>query len=61
MADGDLQTEAYQYPNAHIGHLTEYQQTQLNEFKRLVQQESTFVPPGSEDPALACHDDESLL
>lgn len=61
MADGDPQIESYQYPNAHIGHLTEYQQAQLTEFKRLVQQDGNFGSPGSGDPALAGHDDESLL
>ena len=57
----DPSLEYYQYPNAHIGHLTGEQETQLNEFKRLVKQESTYVPPTPGGPGGASHDDETLL
>lgn len=61
MAEEETQLESYQYPNAHLGHLTDYQQNQLNEFKGLVKQESSYVPSGSGEHGISGHDDETLL
>ena len=61
MAEADSQLESYQYPNAHLGHLTDYQQNQLNEFKGLVKQESSYVPSSSGEHGISGHDDETLL
>lgn len=61
MAEEDSQLESYQYPSAHLGHLNDYQQNQLNEFKRLVKQESSYEPPRADELAISGHDDETLL
>lgn len=51
--------ESFQYPNAHLGHLTEAQQTALDKF-RVLCQEKGYYTPASEGKE-ASHDDATLL
>jgi hypothetical protein len=62
MADTDLsKIDSYQYPSAHLGHLTEGQQTALDSFKRLCEEQGYYHPAGSDGRKVASHDDETLL
>jgi hypothetical protein len=56
----DLQrVESMQYPAGHLAHLSENQQTKLNEFKQICQTNGYYTPPtGGKD---ASHDDETML
>ncbi|KAF2500130.1 CRAL/TRIO domain-containing protein [Lophium mytilinum] len=62
MADAALKRiESFQYPAAHLGHLTENQQAALESFKNLCQDEGYYKPAqvgGRPDPS---HDDETML
>ncbi|KAI7151679.1 CRAL/TRIO domain-containing protein, partial [Hortaea werneckii] len=56
----DLQrTESYTWPAAHVGHLNETQQTQLDKFRRLCESKGYYTPATEDHPAT--HDDETLL
>ncbi|KAI7338435.1 CRAL/TRIO domain-containing protein [Hortaea werneckii] len=56
----DLQrTESYTWPAAHVGHLNESQQTQLDKFRRLCESKGYYTPATEDTPAT--HDDETLL
>ncbi|RMZ04662.1 hypothetical protein D0862_05217 [Hortaea werneckii] len=56
----DLQrTESYTWPAAHVGHLNETQQTQLDKFRRLCESKGYYTPATEDTPAT--HDDETLL
>jgi hypothetical protein len=54
-------TESFQYPAAHLGHLTAAQQEALNAFKLLCQEGDYFKPAGTDGVVEATHDDETLL
>lgn len=51
--------ESYQYPAAHLGHLTEGQQGALDAFKELCLKAGYYKPGGGGNAA--SHDDETLL
>lgn len=51
--------ESFQYPSGHFAHLSENQQAQLNEFKRICQEAGYYTPATA--TADATHDDETLL
>jgi hypothetical protein len=53
--------ESFQYPAAHLGHLTDNQQQALDAFKKLSQDEGYYKPAGADGKAEASHDDETLL
>ncbi|KAI7540877.1 CRAL/TRIO domain-containing protein [Hortaea werneckii] len=56
----DLQrTESYTWPAAHVGHLNESQQTQLDKFRCLCESKGYYTPATEDTPAT--HDDETLL
>ncbi|GAB1736247.1 hypothetical protein NU219Hw_g6920t1 [Hortaea werneckii] len=56
----DLQrTESYTWPAAHVGHLNETQQSQLDKFRRLCESKGYYTPASEDIPAT--HDDETLL
>ncbi|KAI7318865.1 CRAL/TRIO domain-containing protein [Hortaea werneckii] len=56
----DLQrTESYTWPAAHVGHLNETQQSQLDKFRRLCESKGYYTPATDDTPAT--HDDETLL
>ncbi|KAI6985225.1 CRAL/TRIO domain-containing protein [Hortaea werneckii] len=56
----DLQrTESYTWPAAHVGHLNETQQTQLDKFRRFCESKGYYTPATDDTPAT--HDDETLL
>jgi len=62
MADTDLsKIDSYQYPSAHLGHLTKVQQTALDSFKKLCEDKGYYRAADTEGKALASHDDETLL
>jgi hypothetical protein len=48
-----------QYPAGHLRHLTDNQQTQLAEFKRICQEAGYYTP--ATGGQLASHDDETML
>lgn len=48
-----------QYPAGHLSHLSESQQTQLVEFKRICQEAGYYTPEAGEKQA--SHDDETML
>ncbi|GAB7361349.1 hypothetical protein MBLNU230_g1405t1 [Neophaeotheca triangularis] len=52
-------TESFQFPAAHIGHLTEGQQGALTKFKDLSSSKGYYIPASGKTPA--SHDDETLL
>ena len=52
--------DSFQYPAAHLGHLSDEQQSALEEFKVLCEKEGYYHPTGS-DGKPASHDDETLL
>ncbi|KAI7609304.1 CRAL/TRIO domain-containing protein, partial [Hortaea werneckii] len=47
------------WPAAHVGHLNETQQTQLDKFRRLCESKGYYTPATEDHPAT--HDDETLL
>ncbi|KAF1956717.1 CRAL/TRIO domain-containing protein [Byssothecium circinans] len=53
--------ESFQYPSGHYAHLSENQQTQLDVFKQLCQEEGYYTPAGTDGKTEASHDDETLL
>lgn len=56
----DLQrVESMQYPAGHLSHLSDNQQAQLDEFKR-ISQAAGYWTPGVAGQA-ASHDDETML
>lgn len=62
MADAELKlVESFQYPAAHLGHLSEGQQAALDAFKQLCQDEGYYEPAGFNGRSEPTHDDETLL
>ena len=63
MADSnDLsRVESYQFPHAHIGHLSPAQQDALERFKQLCVQKGYYQPAGTAGRTVASHDDETML
>lgn len=63
MADDLKRVDSYQYPSAHLGHLTDNQQKALDRFKEICQEQGYYHPPGvvAADQPYASHDDETLL
>ena len=61
MAEDLRRIESYQYPAAHLGHLTDNQQKALEQFKDLCQQKGYYKPAGPSGWPYASHDDETLL
>jgi hypothetical protein len=53
-------TDSYQYPAAHLGHLTDGQQAVFENFKELCQ-ENGYYHPARDGRRHASHDDETLL
>lgn len=53
--------ESFQYPSGHYSHLSENQQVQLDEFKKICEQAGYYTPPNLFSGAPASHDDETLL
>ena len=51
--------ESMQYPAGHLSHLSEQQQTQLEEFKKICQEEGYWTPKAAGQEA--SHDDETML
>ena len=49
----------YGYPNGHLGHLTEPQETALVKFKELSAKESLYTP--AKDGKPASHDESVML
>ena len=62
MANNELRrVESYQFPAAHLSHLSDSQQNALDRFKEVCQDKGYYYPPGSNGHAYASHDDETLL
>jgi hypothetical protein len=62
MASNDLRkVDSFQFPAAHLGHLSESQQKALDRFKEVCQENGYYHHPGSEGHTYASHDDETLL
>jgi hypothetical protein len=62
MAETDLtKIDSYQYPSAHLGHLTDNQQSALDSFKTLCQEAGYYHPAGIDGRKVDSHDDETLL
>lgn len=60
--DTELQrVDSYQYPAAHLGHLTENQQNALEKFKDLCRDAGYYRPAGVDGKKIASHDDETML
>ncbi|KAF2835950.1 CRAL/TRIO domain-containing protein [Patellaria atrata CBS 101060] len=53
--------ESFQYPAAHLGHLTEAQEHALEEFKKVCQESGYYKPAGLGGSKEPSHDDETLL
>ena len=53
--------DSYQYPAAHLGHLTDSQQNALEKFKEISKDRGYWQPANSEKGIVASHDDETLL
>jgi hypothetical protein len=53
--------DSFQYPAAHLGHLSDEQQSALEEFKVLCEKEGYYHSEGKEGRTSASHDDETLL
>ncbi|KAJ4348254.1 uncharacterized protein N0V89_009626 [Didymosphaeria variabile] len=53
--------ESFQYPSGHFAHLSDNQQAQLNEFKRISQEQGYYTPASADGTTQASHDDETLL
>ena len=60
MSTADIsRVDSFQYPAAHLGHLTANQQTALDKFKQLGHQAGHYSPGTA--GTIASHDDETLL
>ncbi|KAF2144392.1 uncharacterized protein K452DRAFT_245186 [Aplosporella prunicola CBS 121167] len=60
MSAADVsRVDSFQYPAAHLGHLTASQQTALDKFKQLAHQAGHYTPATA--GAIASHDDETML
>ncbi|KAL1614992.1 hypothetical protein SLS54_009333 [Diplodia seriata] len=60
--DTELQrVDSYQYPAAHLGHLTANQQAALDKFKDLCKDAGYYRPTGVDGKKFASHDDETML
>jgi hypothetical protein len=60
----DLQradSNSFQFPAAHLGHLTDAQQSALDKFKKSVQEQGYYTPEGVDGRKTATHDDATLL
>jgi hypothetical protein len=53
--------DSFQYPAAHIGHLTENQQAALDKFKEICKEHGYFHPEGEGGRKRASHDDATML
>jgi hypothetical protein len=53
--------DSFQYPSAHLGHLSENQQSALSKFRLLCEQKGYYFPNGVDGKSVASHDDETLL
>jgi hypothetical protein len=61
MADDLSRVDSYQYPSAHLGHLTDGQETALDKFKKICEESGYYWPDGSNGRRYASHDDETML
>ncbi|KAF2433824.1 CRAL/TRIO domain-containing protein [Tothia fuscella] len=62
MAENNLtKIDSFQYPAAHLGHLTEVQQSALDSFKKLCQKQGYYHSAGTDGRTTDSHDDETLL
>jgi hypothetical protein len=61
MADALSRIDSYQYPSAHLGHLSEAQQSALDNFKKICEEKGYYHPGSSEGRKHASHDDETML
>jgi len=61
MANELKRVDSYQYPSAHLAHLTDGQQEALDRFKSLCQEKGYYHPAVDESNIYASHDDETLL
>ena len=61
MAAPLSRVDSYQYPSAHLGHLNEGQQSNLEEFKRISKERGYFQTAGEDGRAEPSHDDETML
>jgi len=61
MANELRRVDSYQYPAAHLGHLTDAQQEALDRFKSLCQEKGYYRPAGDGSNPYASHDDETML
>lgn len=52
--------DSFQYPSGHLGHLSDDQQSALEEFKLLCEKEGYYRPKEANGKP-ATHDDETLL
>lgn len=55
------QLDSFQYPAAHLGHLTDGQQTALDNFKKLIEEKGYYRSEGKDGIFYPSHDDETLL
>jgi hypothetical protein len=53
--------DSFQYPAAHLGHLTDNQQSALDDFKVVCKEQGYFHPEGEGGRKVASHDDATLL
>lgn len=53
--------DSYQYPAAHLGHLTANQDSALDKFKALCEDAGYYRPAGVDDKKIPSHDDETML
>lgn len=63
MADlaGELgRTESWQYPQSHVGHMTNAQAQRLDKFKQICEKQGYYRPATATDQP-ASHHDETLL
>ncbi|KAF1811190.1 CRAL/TRIO domain-containing protein [Eremomyces bilateralis CBS 781.70] len=53
--------DSFQYPAAHLGHLTDSQQMSLDEFKSICEKAGYYKPSTGAPYSYASHDDETML